>query len=111
MRKIPGRLIELLLMATGLPWLSEKTSKWLSRKGQFSLAAIGANLLFVPLMGLPVWGLVVHWYEWETIQRVSACLSLVYLSLRYSEAICKSYRGFKYPEEVGGISEKDCATG
>ncbi|NWA47973.1 hypothetical protein HX780_06650 [Pseudomonas tolaasii] len=111
LRKIPGRLIELLLVATGLPWLSEKSSKWLARKGQFLFAAIGANLLSVALIGLPVWGLAAHWNEWGAIQRVSACLSIVYLALRSSESVYKSYKEFKHPEEVGDIPEKDCAAG
>jgi hypothetical protein len=100
LRKIPGKLIELLLAITGIPWLSVQSSKWFARRKKFMVAAMCANLLFMVFIGLSVWGITAHWSDWETLQTVSAFASLVYLLLQYTEAVYKSYKDFKAPQAV-----------
>ncbi|MGY4818000.1 hypothetical protein ACVNP3_18885 [Pseudomonas chlororaphis subsp. piscium] len=98
LRKIPGKLFELLLAITGIPWLSDRSSKWFARKRKFLLAALCTNLLYLVIMGLSIWGITAHWDDWERLQFVSAFLSLAYLLLQYSDAVHKSYKGYLAPE-------------
>ncbi|NHX01550.1 hypothetical protein [Pseudomonas koreensis] len=100
LKKIPGKIFELLLAATGIPWLSDWSSKWLARKRKFLLAALCANLLYLGIMGLSIWGITAHWDDWERLQFISAFLSLAYLLLQYFDAVHKSYKDLLAPESA-----------
>ncbi|WHS04293.1 hypothetical protein [Pseudomonas phage PseuP_222] len=111
LRAVPGKLIELLLMITGIPWLSGQSSKWFARRKRFMLAAICANLLFLVFMGLSIWGITAHWSDWQMLQFVSAFLSLAYMLLLFTDAVQKSYKGFKEPKVISDTSPNDGSSG
>lgn len=100
LRRGPGKLIELLLMITGIPWLSDRSSKWFARREKFAPAAVCANLLYLIFMGLSVWGIAAHWNDWARLQIVAAFLSLTYLVMQYVDALLKSHKEFKSPALV-----------
>lgn len=100
LRAIPSKFLETLLTLTGIPWLSERSSRWFVRKQKFLLAAVSANLLYLVFMGLSGWTITAHWNDLQTLQLVTAFLSLMLLATQYIESVFKSYKALKSPSSV-----------
>lgn len=107
LKKIPGKFLEILLTLTGIPWLSQRSSRWFARKQRFLLAAVSANLLYLVFMGLSVWTITAHWNDWEALQTVTAFLSLTFLAMQYLEALFKTYQAIKSPSSIDEVAQID----